>query len=396
MMPLEGLRILAVSSYGAGPFGTLHLADLGAEVIKIEDPVTNGDISRYVPPFTIEKDSLFYQTFNRNKKSMTLNLRTAEGQEIFRSLVKISDVVYSNLRGDQPKKRGLTYDALKDVNPKIVCVSLSGYGMSGPRMKEPGYDYLMQALAGWMDLTGDPDGPPTKTGLSLVDFSAGLVAALAVMVGVYSAQRNGVGCDMDISLYDTAISLLTYLAVWHLNGGYLPQRMPDSAHPTIVPSQVFRTQDGYIMVMCQKDKFWFNLCEAMGRKDLAEDERFRTLENRYKNKEILLPILKEIFKEKTTSEWVELLKKADVPCAPVNKFQDVFKDPHLKARELIVEVDHPQFGKIKELACPVRVVGIPQKKEPAAGYGANTEEILKEYLHFDDEKIASLRACGAI
>ena len=227
MLPLEGLRIIAFSTYGAGPFGTLHLADLGAEVIKIEDPITNGDISRYVIPYTIEKDSLFYQTFNRNKKSMTLNLRVPEAKNVLRELVKKSDVVFSNMRGDQPQKRGLTYDALKDVNPKIVCVSLSGFGMSGPRMKEPGYDYLVQALGGWMDLTGDPNGPPTKTGLSLVDYSTGIFAALGIMAGVYQAQRTGKGCDMDLSLYDTAISMLTYPAVWHLNKGYMPKRMEE-------------------------------------------------------------------------------------------------------------------------------------------------------------------------
>jgi len=396
MLPLEGLRILAISTYGAGPYSTMHLADLGAEVIKIEDPETKGDISRYVVPYAKEQDSLFYQTFNRNKKSITLNLRVPEAMEIFRKLVKVSDVVFSNMRGDQPKKRGLTYDALKDVNPKIVCVSLSGFGMSGQRMKEPGYDYMIQGLAGWMDLTGDPEGPPTKSGLSMVDFSTGIVASLAIMVGVYSAQKSGVGCDMDISLFDTAISLLTYPAVWHLNGGYMPTRLADSAHPTIVPSQNFKTQNGYMVVMCQKDNFWFNLCDALERKDLAEDERFKTLKSRYENKEILLPILKKAFLEKTTDEWIALLTEKNVPCCPVNKFEDVFKEPHLADRKLIVEVDHPKFGKIKELACPVRMIGVDQKTEPGAAYGANTIEILKNYLGCDEREIDSLKLTGAI
>jgi crotonobetainyl-CoA:carnitine CoA-transferase CaiB-like acyl-CoA transferase len=396
MLPLEGLSILAISTYGAGPFGTLHLADLGAEVIKIEDPETQGDISRYVVPHAIEQDSLFYQTFNRNKKSITLNLRVPEAVEVLRGLVKVSDVVFSNMRGDQPQKRGLTYEALKGINPKIVCVSLSGFGMTGPRMKEPGYDYIIQGLAGWMDLTGDPEGPPTKSGLSMVDYSTGVFAALAIMVGVYSAQRTGIGCDMDISLYDTAISLLTYPAVWYLNGNYVPKRMADSAHPTIVPSQNFRTRDGYMVVMCQKDNFWFNLCDALGRRDLAEDGRFKTLKDRYQHKDVLLPILKQAFMEKTTAEWIDVLTQKNVPCCPVNKFEDVFKEPHLAARNLIVEVDHPKFGKIKELACPVRVVGVDQKTEPAAAYGANTEEILKGLLDCDDQKIASLRSLGAI
>lgn len=396
MLPLEGLRILALSTYGAGPFGTLHLADLGAEVIKIEDPVTNGDISRYVVPHVIEKDSLFYQAFNRNKKSITLNLRIPEAQEAFRGLVKEADVVFSNMRGDQPVKRGLTYDSLKDVNPKIVCVSLSGFGMSGPRVKEPGYDYIVQGLTGWMDVTGDPKGAPTKTGLSLVDYSTGIVAALAIMVGVYAAKTTGKGCDMDTSLYDTAVSMLTYLGVWHLNGGYEPKRMADSAHPTIVPSQNFKTKDSYMVVMCQKDNFWFNLCDALERQDLAYDARFKTLKQRYKNKDILIPILKDIFIKKRTSEWVALLNKNNVPCGPINRFEEVFKDPHLSARELIVEINHPEFGKLKELACPVRVLGSKQKTEPGAAYSANTEEIMKNYLGYDDNKIKTLRSLGAI
>lgn len=210
MGPLSGLRILAVSQYGAGPFGTLHLADLGAEVIKIEDPSTNGDVSRYVVPYNIEKDSLFFQTFNRNKKSITLNLKTEEGRALFHRLVEISDAVFSNLRGDLPAKLGLDYESLKDINPKIVCCSLSGYGKTGPRVKEPGYDYIIQGLAGFMDLTGEPDAPPTKTGLSLVDLSTGFCSALGLMAGIYQAQKIGVGCDVDTSLLDTAVSMLAY------------------------------------------------------------------------------------------------------------------------------------------------------------------------------------------
>lgn len=396
MLPLEGLRIIAVSQYGAGPFGTIHLADLGAEVIKIEDPITNGDISRYVVPYTIEKDSLFFQSFNRNKKSMTLNLRVPEGKEVFHELVKISDVVFSNMRGDQPKKLGLDYETLKEINPRVVCVSLSGYGTTGPRMKEPGYDYLIQGLAGWMDLTGDPDGPPTKSGLSLVDYSTGFVGALAIMVGVYAVQKTGVGYDFDISLFDTAVSLLTYPAVWHLNKGFKPQRMADSAHPTFVPSQNFQTKDGYIVVMCNKEKFWQNLCEAIDRKDLAQDERFNSINARYENKNILLPILKEIFLKKTTKEWVELLRKYNVPCGPVNKFEDVFKEPQLLAREMIINVEHPVYGSIKELACPIKIKGVKQKTDCAPPLGGHTEEILKKYLNYNDEEIKKLIEKGAI
>ena len=396
MLPLEGLRILAFSQVGAGPLGTMTLADLGAEVIKIEDPGTKGDIGRYVAPYAIEKDSLLFQTFNRNKSCMTLNLRVPEAREIFHDLVKISDVVFCTARGDQPEKLGWDYDSLKGINPKIVCVSLTGYGRTGPRAKEPGFDYILQGMAGWMDITGEPDGPPTKSGLSLVDCSSGLVAALAIMVGLHSAQKNGVGCDIDLSLYDIAISLLNYPAIWHLNKGFKPKRVADSGHPGIVPCQNFKTQDGYIVVMCYSQKFWENLCEALNRKDLAEDERFISQAKRYETKDALLPIIKEIFRQKRSEKWLEILKTHDVPAGPVNTIEEVFKEPQLSAREMLVDVEHPVFGTLKELASPIKIKGVTQRKEPAAGLGENTDDILKNFLKYDDEKIEKLKEKGAI
>lgn len=396
MLPLEGVRIIAFSQVGAGPFGTMTLADLGAEIIKIEDPGTKGDIARYVAPYNIEKDSLLFQSFNRNKICMTLNLRVPEAREIFHDLVKISDVVFCTGRGDQPEKLGWDYESLKGINPKIVCASLSGYGRTGPRAKDPGFDYIIQGMAGWMDITGEPDGPPTKSGLSLVDFSAGLVSALAIMVGLHSAQRNGAGCDIDLSLYDVAISLLNYPAVWHLNKGFQPKRVADSGHPGIVPCQNFKTKDGYIVVMCYSQKFWENLCEAMVRKDLAEDERFVSMAKRYENKSILIPELKKIFLQKSSDEWLEILKTNDVPAGPVNTIEDVFKEPQLAAREMLVDVEHPVYGTLKQLACPIKIKGVEQKRSPGAGYSENTDDILKDLLKYDDEKIEALKGKGAV
>ncbi len=239
MRPLEDVRIIAVEQYGAGPFGSVHLADLGADVLKIEEPTSGGDVGRYVPPYNKGEDSLFFETFNRNKRSLSLDLGTPGGRKVFEDLVRTSDAVYSNLRGDVPAKIKITYDDLKHLNPAIVCCSLTGFGMTGPRAKQPGYDYILQGLAGWMDLTGDPDGPPTKSGLSLVDFCGGYVAALSLMAGLHAARRDGIGGDCDVSLYDTAISMLTYPAAWHLNAGYRPGRTKNSAHPSLVPFQAF-------------------------------------------------------------------------------------------------------------------------------------------------------------
>src|SRR5207245_2134780 len=244
--PLRGVRIIAVEQFGAGPFGTLFLADLGAEVIKIEDPGRGGDIARYRPPGQTRTDSRCFETFNRGKRSMALVLTNAAGQDVLARLVGTSQALFTNLRGDLPQRLGLTYDALRHLNPAIVCVSLSAYGREGPRQATPGYDALVQAEAGWAALTGDPEGPPVKSGLSLVDYSAGLMAALALMVGVFDAQRTGKGRDIDTSLYDAALAMLTYPATWYLSQGVVTERLPDSAHPSIVPFQFFATADGHI------------------------------------------------------------------------------------------------------------------------------------------------------
>ena len=207
-LPLADVRVLAVEQFGAGPWATLQLADLGADVIKLEDPTVGGDVGRYVPPFQDGEDSLFFETFNRNKRSISLDLRHDRGREVLLDLVGAADVVFSNLRGDQPRRLGLMYDQLRAANPRVVCCSLSGFGMTGPRAAEGGYDYVMQGLAGWMSLTGEPDGPPTKSGLSLVDLSGGYVAAIAILAGLWRARRDGVGCDCDISLFETALAEL--------------------------------------------------------------------------------------------------------------------------------------------------------------------------------------------
>ena len=236
MKPLEDLRIIALEQYGAGPFGTLHLADLGADVIKIEDPRSGGDVGRYVPPFQMGEDSLFFETFNRNKRSISLDLENPAGREVFEDLTRRSDAVYSNFRGDVPKKLKIQYADLSHLNPAIVCVSLSGFGNSGPLSDKPGYDYMLQALAGWMSLTGEPEGPPTKSGLSLVDFTGGYVAAIALLSAVHAARRDGKGMDCDLSLYDVAVTLLNYPATWYMTGGWEPRRTERAAHPSLVPA----------------------------------------------------------------------------------------------------------------------------------------------------------------
>jgi crotonobetainyl-CoA:carnitine CoA-transferase CaiB-like acyl-CoA transferase len=309
--------------------------------------------------------------------------------------VKVSDAVYSNLRGDVPLKIGITYDDLKHVNPAIVCCSLSGFGLTGPRRAEPGYDYVVQGLTGWMDITGEPDGPPTKSGLSLVDFSAGYVAALALLAGLHAAQRDGTGMDCDVSLYDTAVSMLTYPGVWHLNAGFEPVRTPHSAHPSVVPFQAFQASDGWLVIAAPKEKFWQRLTGVLGRPDLAENPKFRLLADRQRNSVELLGILDDIIATQTVAEWMEPLRAAAVPSGEVKSVAEVFLDPHTTARNMVVEADHPRYGKVKTIASPVKVGSETAPAARAPQRGEHTEELLRALIDFDADDIAAARASGA-
>ena len=395
MRPLEDLRIVAVEQYGAGPWGSMHLADLGAQVIKIEDPASGGDVGRYIPPFQEGEDSLFFETFNRNKLSLSLDITAQAGRSVLHDLVRASDAVYSNLRGDVPGKLGLRYADLAHANPAIVCCSLSAFGMDGPRAAEPGYDYILQGLAGWMSLTGDPDDPPTKSGVSLVDFSGGFVAALAILAGVHAARRDGVGTDCDVSLHDTALSLLNYLATWHLTTGFEPERTARSAHPSLVPFQNFETADGWIVVACAKEKFWRRLVDALDLPHLADDPRFADFAARAEHRDELLGLLEERFRGAPARQWLERLHAFGVPCGPVNSVREALADPHLAERGLLAETEHPRFGTVRQITTPVRVG--PPRVEHRRGpqRHEHARYVLHDVLGYDDERVAALTADGA-
>ncbi|WP_032379725.1 CaiB/BaiF CoA transferase family protein [Rhodococcoides fascians] len=395
MRPLEDVRIISLEQYGAGPFGSLHLADLGADVIKIEDPSVGGDVGRYVPPYNEGEDSLFFESFNRNKRSLSLDLSTPSGRAVFEDLVRTSDAVYSNLRGDVPEKIGITYDQLKHLNPAIVCCSLTGFGMTGPRAKEPGYDYILQGLAGWMSVTGDPDGPPTKSGLSLVDYSGGFVAAISLLSGLHAARRDGIGGDCDVSLYDTAMSLLTYPATWHLNAGFEPIRTKNSAHPSLVPFQAFEATDGWLIVGCAKEKFWDRLVVAIDRPDLGADARFTNFSLRGKNQDVLLPILEEVFATNTVDHWLSKLGPAGVPSGPINDVEHALTEPHTLARNLVVETEHPVYNTVRQVASPVNFGSEAKQYRRAPQRNEHFDDIVREQLGYDDERVAKLKAEGA-
>jgi crotonobetainyl-CoA:carnitine CoA-transferase CaiB-like acyl-CoA transferase len=386
VLPLADVRVVAVEQYGAGPWGTLQLADLGAEVIKIEDPSSDGDVGRYVPPFQDGEASLFFESFNRNKRSVSLDLRHPDARGVFEDIVRVSDVVYSNLRGDQPGRLGLTYERLRHVNPRIVCCSLSGFGMTGPRAKEGGYDYMMQGLAGWMSLTGGPDDPPTKSGLSLVDFSGGYVSVIAVLAGLWRSRREGVGCDCDISLLDTALAELCYVGTWAASRGYVPPRRRNSAHPSIVPFQNFETADGWIVVACPKEKFWQLLCGAIGRPELAEE--FPSFAERDRRREELEPILEEAFRQRTSGDWLSALAAAGVPSAPVNGVEQALGEARL------VEYEHPRLGTVRHVASPLRLSGSEPPVRAAPERGEDTERVLVDLCRYEPARVQELAAAG--
>ncbi|TMB23673.1 MAG: CoA transferase [Deltaproteobacteria bacterium] len=378
-LPLAGVRILAFTQLGAGPYGLMFLSDLGAEIIKVEDPTTGGDEARAVPPFNdpAARDGLYYQSLNRGARSITLNLRRPEGPDLLHRLVARVDAVYNNMRGDLPGKLGLDYAALKTANPRVVCCSLSAFGRTGPRAGDPGYDYLLQAYAGFMSATGEPDAPPTKCGVSIVDFSGGILSALALMIGLHRARATGVGCDLDVSLLDTAISMLNYMAIWTLNRDWRPQRLPEGAHQSLVPSQSFQTRDGWIVIMCMKEKFWERLVERMGLPHLREDARFRTFPDRLAHRDALRPILRAEFLRHTTAEWIERLR-GHVPIAPVYAVEEALADEQVLAREMVIAVEHPRLGRLREVGCPIKIDGVAPRYAPAAPLGADTAAVLEE------------------
>jgi crotonobetainyl-CoA:carnitine CoA-transferase CaiB-like acyl-CoA transferase len=391
MLPLEGVRVLAVEGYGAGPFGSAHLADLGAEVIKIE-PRGEGDVSRGVGPYFLgAHDSHFFQALNRNKKSLSLDLKHSRGREILQRLAATADGLMSNLRGDQPEKLGITYADLSVANPKIVCAHLSAYGRDGARKSWPGYDYLMQAEAGYLTLSGEPDGPPARMGLSIVDYSTGTTCALALLAGILEARRTGRGRDFDVSLYDVAMHMLTYPAAWYLNEGLQTRREPRSAHPFIVPSQLFRTQDGWIFVMAQNQRFWELLCDKLARADLKS--AFPDYATRREHRDELTEILDQEFGKRTTAAWLELLR-GSIPCGPVYDLAQGLDNPYFLERGGVQVFDHPDKPGFKLVASPFRIDDeLPAR--PAPKLGEHTDALLRE-LGYAGEDIAQLRKSGAV
>jgi crotonobetainyl-CoA:carnitine CoA-transferase CaiB-like acyl-CoA transferase len=399
MLPLDGVRVLAVEQYGAGPWGTQYLADIGAEVIKIENPKDGGDMGRAVGPFFIDDDStnssasLFFQSINRNKRSLTLDLSSPDGKAVFHDLVKTADAVTCNLRGDVPEKLGLTYETLGTLNPKIVCSFLTAYGRSGSRATWPGYDYLMQAEAGYFSLTGEPDTPPTRFGLSIVDLMTGLAMAYATVSAILAARATGTGRNVDTNLFDLALTNVSYPATWYLNTGHVQGREPRSGHPSLTPCAQYKTKDGWIFIMCNKEKFWPILCDMIGHSEWGDDPRFLRFKDRLENRALIQDILDEALSARTTDEWLDHFA-GQVPAAPIYDVQQAMDNPFVTENGKIQDLVHQNGTPFRVLDCPFGM-GEPTPNRPGPELGEDTDDLLTE-LGYDTKRIAQLRDKGTV
>jgi crotonobetainyl-CoA:carnitine CoA-transferase CaiB-like acyl-CoA transferase len=374
----------------SGPFASMMLADLGAEVIKIEDP-DGGDKTRTMGPKLLEGQSAYFLSINRNKKSLTLDLRKEKAQEIFYKLVKISDVVLDNFRPGVLERLDCSYEKLKPVNPEIISCSISSFGHTGPDKDLPGFDLILQARGGAMSITGEPGRPPVRMGIPTGDLAGAMSAAYAVLAALYSREKTGAGQKIDISLLDCQASLLTYVAQYFILDGKIPGPI-GSGHQTVVPYQAFKTKDDYIVIAIFVEKFWEKLCTILGVEHLVNDPRFSANDRRRENKKELLPILEHIFLEKTSAEWLKLASEEGIPSALVNTVDKVISDPQLLARNMLVDVDHPAYGKVKILGNPVKMSGFTEETFTAAPtLGEHNQEILSGLLGYSQEEIDKLK-----
>lgn len=383
---LAGVRVLDLTRMLAGPYGTMLLADMGAEVIKIEEPL--GDFTRYGGHRTADGIGTYFLSINRNKKSVVIDLKKPEGRDVFYELVKVADVVIDNMRPEALKRIGCGYEDLRVHNPGIISCSLSGFGHTGPYRDRPAFDLTVQALSGAMGLTGQPDGPPCKMGLPIGDVAGGMFAAIAILAALQKRHATGKGSRLDVGLLDCLVSMTSYLSTYYFMTGDDPGPQ-GSRHELIVPYQAFAARDQWLVVACVTPKFWEGLCRVLGCEHLIADERFADASGRLENRDELVAILSQAFATRDRQEWLELLEKEGVPCAPVNTLGQALADPQVKAREMVVEVPHPREGKIRMAGNPVKT-GDPDRLEAAPELGGHTAEVLNGLLGYTKEQVERL------
>jgi len=392
--PLEGVRVLELGQIIAGTYGSQVLSDLGAEVIKIETP--EGDLGRIPSVAPYRGLSGLFLTFNRNKQSIVINLKNTDGCKLFYNLVKVSDVVIDNFRPGVLERLAIDYPILSKINPRIIQCSVTGFGSSGEYKDYPALDLNIQAISGHMAITGEPGRPPVRVGVPLADISGGIYASKGILAALYEREHTGKGRRIEISMFDTMLHLLTYIGTMWLTNGEVP-KPPGSAHDYSVPWQAFATSDGYVVVATRQENFWKKLCEVLEHADLADDPLFADNATRVKNRKVVIPRLEEIFRTRTAVDWLKRLRNAGVPAAPVNNVDAAFAEPPVAEREMIVEYDHPQVGKVRLPGNPIKMDGMGETiSNPAPMLGEHTDAILKSLLHLSAQEIAALRASGAV
>ncbi|MGQ0548692.1 MAG: CaiB/BaiF CoA transferase family protein [Armatimonadota bacterium] len=392
--PLDDLLVVDLTRALAGPYCTLMLGDLGARVIKIETPEGGDDTRGWGPPF-VNGESSYFLGINRNKESLTLNLKHSDGQEVLRRLLQRADVLVENFRAGTMNRFGFGYAAVAALNPRLIYASISGFGQDGPYRERAAYDLILQGMGGLMGTTGDEGGPPVKVGVAVTDIAAGMFAAYGIMAALRARDRTGRGQLVDVSMLDSQVAWMTYQAGYYFATGENPKRL-GSAHPSLVPYQAFKTRDGYVNVAVGSEPIWSRFVVAIGPSHLREDSRFATNPDRVKHRAELIALLEPIFVGRTTREWAEIFERAGVPAGPIYLLSDLFTDPQVRHRQMVVDIDHPRAGRIKQTGVPMKLSETPGRiATPPPLLGQHTESILSE-LGYNAEEISSLRTRGAV
>jgi formyl-CoA transferase len=392
--PLSGIKVLDLCRVVSGPFATMHLGDLGADVVKIEDPRIGDESRRYGPPF-VNGESSYFLSVNRNKRSCAIDLKSAAGRDAVIALAKVADVVIDNFRPGTLDRWGLSYDALSSGNPKLIQCSISGFGRTGPDANRPGYDLILQGESGVMDITGDPNGPPMKVGTSIADLVTGLYASQAVLAALMKREKSGAGGRVDVSMLDAMASLLTFNAGMYFASGESPKRR-GNVHPTISPYETFRTSDGWINVGVANDKFWSLFCDVIGRKALETDPRFESAPKRAANRAVLAEILQPIFVAQSRDVWLKSLSDAGIPCGAIRTVGEVCEAPQLTQRHMVQSVKHRVAGEVKFVARPLRFDDLPPAEStPPPTLGEHTFEVFENWLGWTQNEVSALASKGA-
>ena len=388
--PLHGIRVLDLTRVLAGPYCTMFLGDLGAEVVKVEQPGVGDDTRGWGPPFT-GGESAYFLCVNRNKKSVTIDLKSTEGVALLQRLAERADVLIENFRPGTMERLDLGEKDLRAANPRLIYASLSGFGADGPMSDAPGYDLIVQAWGGLMSITGPADGEPSKVGVAIIDLVAGLMLGKSIAAALFAREKLGVGQKIDTSLLEAEVACLINVGSNYLVEGDIPRRW-GNAHPSIVPYQSFKTEDGYLVIGVASEGIWRRFCQAIGRAEWADDSRFEKNSNRVENRSLLIGLLAEIFLSRSTDEWLKLLNSAEVPCAPVQTVDQVFKAPQVLHREMLIQVEHPTAGTVGMAGIPVKFSLTPASvRLPPPLLGQHNEEVLESWLGIDDKEISELK-----